>query len=228
MKKIKTCVIAVLLLLPLLAPILIQPVKASNIWAAAWMDYQYNVDPEGVHHPIANLSTTTTLTDDTGMFTTKIALVVPVYDYEPYVDLDLVAFRTMLYFDSFAEGTLIPAYTPQVIFIIEKDTDGCDLNKQFIEWHKPSAYKGWSQGKGLQQNSGTPSTSDERSFWAFKALAFGVGLFSEPVSLATGLIGVAQSFVLGGPVNDLIDAGYEDNEADSYWGVRHRRLSKSV
>jgi hypothetical protein len=34
----------------------------------------------------------------------------------------------------------------------------------------------------------------------------------------TGLIGVAQAFLLGGPVNDLIDAGYGDVEADSYWG----------
>lgn len=70
----------------------------------------------------------------------------------------------------------------------------------------------------MQQNSPTSSTEAERSFWAFKALAFGVGLFSEPVSVATGLIGVAQSFLLGGPVNDLKDAGYEDIEATSYWG----------
>lgn len=106
MKKIKIYVTIVFLLLPLLAPILIQPVKASsnNIWEADWLDYQYNVDPDGVHHPIANLSTTTTLTDDTGMFTTKVALVVPVYDYGPYDILDHVTFRTVLYFDSFAEG----------------------------------------------------------------------------------------------------------------------------
>lgn len=66
------------LLLPLLAPSLIRPVKAdsNNVWEAAWHDYQIMGEE---NEPIANLSTTTTIIDESGMFTTKVALSVPVY-----------------------------------------------------------------------------------------------------------------------------------------------------
>jgi hypothetical protein len=184
--KIKTFVILVCLLLPLLMP-LIQPAKAdsNHIWEAAWHDYQIMGEE---NEPVANLSDTTTLTDDTGMFTTKIVLSVPVYQYVEHGEYeDTVNFRMCLYFDSFAEGRLVPAYTDQVIFIIEKDTDGSDLDKQKIEWWR-STVDSYSQGKGLSQNNRMESTYDNRYLWVAHAIALAVGLCSEPLDIALGLI----------------------------------------
>lgn len=217
MKKIKTCVtVVLLLLLPLLAPSLIQPVKASpNYWYAPWLDYQWNVNPEGVHQPVVNLSTATTVYSGDESQWVKTALVVSVYDYEPYVSADRVVFRVVLYYDSFADETMLPVPAATVTLNVQKDLDDSNFNDHRMKVETSGDEPGFAQGDGLDQSSYLDSTQSNRRWWAVKALAYGAGLFCEPIGVVTGLISLANAFAPAGV--DYDNAGYSETGLYSWW-----------
>lgn len=130
---------------------------------------------------------------------------------------DVLNFRMALYVDSFAEGSLVPVCASQVVFVIDKDFDGSDLDKERIEWACSNAYS-YSQGEGISQHNPMDSTEEDRRYWASDALYAAVCLFApEPIGIVTGLIGFASAY-FSGTAYDVTDAGYDDLWATSYWG----------
>ena len=200
-----------LLLLSILASGLIKFTKATesdNLWYTTWGNFQdYSDAPETV-------STTTTVSDVTGIYQYKVALVVSVYQYQSFYDCDSVNFRVAVYIES--SSTELPAYAWQVMTVIEKDTSGSNLNRQTMETVYSGVRPGFSQSYGLSQTTSTSSTYDDRASWALKALAFAAGLFYQPIGVVTGLINIATAFLPAGGV-DYQDAGKEDPEALIWW-----------
>jgi hypothetical protein len=144
----------------------------------------------------------------------KIALVVSIYQYEPYYDDDMVAFRVAVYFDSYASTSLPmpnPVPASRVTFLLDKDTTGSNLYDQCTSVEIATTPAGYSQAYGLVQYSSMPSTYDDRASWALKALGFAVGLFNQPVSVAISLIDMAYSFQPTG-------ADYDDADWGETWG----------
>ncbi len=74
---------------------------------------------------------------------------------------------------------------------------------------------GYSQGYDLEQSTEIDSSGDFRRWWGYKAIKFAVGLISQPVGIAWGLIDIATAF---SPQSiDFDDAGYADSMAISWW-----------
>ena len=211
MTRIKTCAVVSLLLLSILAPSLIKSTvatEAGDLWYTHWGDFQdYRSAPE-------NVSTTTTVSDVTGIYQYKVALVVSAYQYEGFGDYDAVIFRVAVYIES--SSTELPAYAWRVMIDIEKDTSGSDLNRQTMETVYSDVRPGFSQSYGLRQTTSTSSTYDNRAWWALKALAFAAGLYYQPIGVVTGLIDIAKAFLPAGGV-DYRNAGPEDPEALIWW-----------
>jgi len=185
MKTKAFAMVSVILLVVSLASSLIQPVKASSyIWWEYWHSGRYENYPDFPY----NISTTTTIYSEYYDYWVKVALVVSVYQYEPYDVYDIVHFRLALYFDSFAQEGLWPVAASFVTFFMDKDDSGSNLNDQAIEVRLSSnIHPGFSQGAGLDQSTSDSSNYTDRAFWALDALGFAVGLFCEPVGIATGL-----------------------------------------
>jgi hypothetical protein len=144
--------------------------------------------------------------------------VISVYQYTPYYEYDIVGFRVALYFDSFAQEGLQPITASFVTFEIDKDDSGSNLNNQAIEVLRNSiVHPGFSQGAGLVQSTSDSSSPDDRAFWALDALGFAVGLFCEPVGIATGLISLAYGYtsLIGGV--DYQDADWSNTGVAFCW-----------
>lgn len=198
----------ILLLLPL-ASSLIQSVKASSYWSATWHDYiPYSGSP-------FNRSRTTTVYSPDLNYWVKIALVVSIYGYTTDFDVDSVQFRAALYFDSFADEGLYPVPAEYAAIKIDKSTAGSNLGDQAIEVVDTSDVRpGYSQGGNLFQWSSTSSDYDDREWWGLKALAFGVGLFVEPIDVATDLIDLAYAFAPG-EGTDFENAGWSSSDINA-------------
>jgi len=213
MKKKTYALLSVILVLPLLSSSLIQPVKASSyIWWEYWHSGRYQNYPG---YPY-NISTTTTIYSVDYDYWVKVALVVSVCEYEPYDPYDMVHFKLAVYFDSFAQEGLWPVTASFVTFVMDKDDTGSNLNDQKISVEK-DADPGFSQGAGLVQSISGSSDYDDRAFWALDALGFAVGLFCEPVGIATGLISLAYGYtsLIGGV--DYQDADWLNTRAYCWW-----------
>lgn len=211
MTKTKThALVCVLLLLPLSLTLSAKATEASDTWEEYWHRGRYQNYPGT---PI-NISSTVTVYDETFKHWAKVALIVCIYEYQTYYgERDVVLFRVALYWDSFAaEGFQpIPANYVNLYF----DKDGSNTYDQKIDLEK-SQDETYHQGKLLEQNTWIDSTYDDRKYWAYDAISFGVGLFSEPVGLAMSLISLAASWLPGTGV-DYIDADWGDLYAQSHW-----------
>lgn len=205
--------ISVILLLLPLASSLIQPAKASSDhWDECWHGGIYENYPG---YP-ENVSTTITVYSDDESQWVKIALVVSVYQYEPYVDDDIVVLRVALYYDSFADETMLPVPAAFVTLNVQKDTDGSNFYDQAMEVRYSGVRPGFAQGSGLDQSSYLDSTQDDREWWALKTLEYGAGLYFEGLGVVTGMISLASAWVpQAGP--DYMDAGYSDYGLYSWW-----------
>jgi hypothetical protein len=184
--------------------------SGSNFWYGYWHEWQYYTE-----HPL-NISTTTTVYDNLGNKWFEAALVVSIYQYEPFMTGATVNCRVALYFDSFAQQGLFPVPARLAGFHIEKD-GGSELDhEQMIFLVDSDRPPGYSQGRGLWQTTSIPSTSQNRIEWSLSALGFAVGLFREPLGIALELISLASSF-FSAPGVDFRNAGAQDFDAVSVW-----------
>jgi hypothetical protein len=204
--------IGVILLLLQVVSSLIQPAKASG---SSWDEYWHAGIYESYPGYPENVSNTITVYNDDGSQWVKIALVVSVYQYEPYVDDDIVVLRVGLYYDSFADGVL-PCPADAVTICVQKDTEGSNFYDQAMEVRYSGARLGFAQGSGLDQSSWLDSTQDDREWWALGVLSFAAGLFCEPVDVVTDLIFLASSWApQEGP--DYDNADWLDYGLYSWW-----------
>ena len=213
MMKMKAyAMIGVILLLLPLASSLIQPAKASS---DHWDEYWHAGIYENYPGYPEDVSTTITVYNDDESQWVKIALVVSVYQYEPYVDDDIVVLRVALYYDSFADGVLpVPAYA--VTLCVQKDTEGSNFYDQAMEVRYSAARPGFAQGSGLDQSSYLGSNQDDREWWALHVLSFAAGLFYEPIDVVTDLISLGNAWApQAGP--DYDDADWSDYGLYSWW-----------
>lgn len=215
MKTKAFAMVSVILLVLSLASSLIQSVKASgNVWWEYWHSGRYQNYPG---YPY-NISTTATIYSADYDYWVKVALVVSVCEYEPYDPYDMVHFKLVLYFDSFAQEGLQPVAASFVTFFIDKDDSGSNLNDQAIEVRRSSnIHPGFSQGYGLKQSISDSSDYNDRAFWALDALGFAVGLFYEPVGVATSLISLAHGYTSLISGADYQDADWSDTRAYCWW-----------
>ena len=189
--------------------------KASgNVWWEYWHTGRYDNYPDFPY----NISTTTTVYSADYDYWVKVALDVSVYEYGSYFgSLDTVNFRLALYFDSFAQEGLWPVTASFVTFVMDKDDSGSNLNDQCISVEISGTPAGFSQGAGLVQSISDSSDYDDRAFWALEALGFAVGLFCEPVGIATGLISLAYGYTSLISGVDYQDADWPNTRAYCWW-----------
>lgn len=213
MRKTTCAMICMIFLLLPLASSLIQPAKASS---DHWDEYWHGGIYENYPGSPENVSTTITVYNDQQSQWVKIALVVSVYQYEPYVDDDVVVLRVALYYDSFAEEDVLPVPADSVTIFVQKDTEGSNLNDQGMEVRYSDITPGFAQGSGLDQNDWVDSTQDDRECWALDALDFATGLFCEPLSVATGMISFASAWIPEEGV-DYDNADWSETWLYSWW-----------
>lgn len=201
-------VIGVILLLSLLPVSLINPVSASpNWWTTYWQEYK--------SYPRDNpyqIYTTTSVSDKWGygIWHMDVALVVDIYQYKDDFWRDVVNIAVSVYVKSYAYYGLRPIPASDVYIMIEKNTGGV-LEHHYVNIVKEASPPGYTQGEGLYQGSLMGSTYDNRKYWALEALAFGVGLFYEPIGIAYGLIDLASAWAPKGGY-------YKDVHADDVKG----------
>jgi len=210
MKRKFATVCAVILLLPLTFS-LIQPVKASsNTWSVNWHDHiDYDYSP-------INVSSTIEVSGADGHVTDTVELVVSIaeYDYDPFVVVDFVFFRVVVYVKSVADPGYQPQCAIQVSIILEKT--GSNQDHTYISMVTDENPPGHSQGEILVQKQSISSTYSQRETLSLKALAFAVGLACEPVDIAMDLIELAEAFHSSAG-EDFQDAGSGDTFAYSWW-----------
>ena len=189
-------------------------------WWIEWHDQEYyyagTLD--------LNLSTTVSIYAG-GHYWADAALIVSITEYHTYTALyDDVVFKVYLYWDSFADEGYTPVPADYVDFYVDKDSNGSNLYDQSISLEVSATPPGFSQGNLLSQHIYTISSVEDRTYWAFKAAAFAVGLFFEPVDIAMDLIELAQAWLPDGG-RDFQDAGWYDMHAEVWW---HRPLEYDV
>lgn len=212
MMKRKFATVCVTLLLLSLAFGLTQPVKASsnNTWSVNWHDHiDYDYSP-------INLSSTIEVSGADGHCTDIVELVVTIaeYDYDPFVEMDFVYFRVVVYVKSIADPGYQPQYATQVSIQLKKIYD--DPEHTIITLVDDVLPPGYSQGEGLVHKTPISSTYSQRETLSLKALAFAVGLACEPVDIAMDLIEFAEAFSSSEGEN-FQNAEYGDTFAYSWW-----------
>jgi len=128
-----------------------------------------------------------------GRYAVKVALVVAIYGYGLYYDLDTVFFRSILYFSSYAQEGYTPVPADCVFFYIDKDQQGSDLNNQAMElemWDTPV----YHQGRNFEQTILRPSDPQQRLPVVGPALEFAVTEVLDPTGIIGFLINTAESF----------------------------------
>jgi len=214
MIKTKACtlIIAAMILLSLGA-LAVKPVEAASLWSETWHSGIYEDYPG---YP-QNVSATKIIYSSGGppYYWIKTALVVSIYQYQPWYDDDAVFLRMSLYFDSFAEQGYYPYSAQDAAFLIDKDTSGSNLNDQCMSVITTATPPGFSQGYGLDQYNDLSSVYNNRLFWAIDSLGHAVGLFLEPISIAETLIYGGASYTPGS--SDYDDAGWDETQAVIWW-----------
>ncbi len=210
MMKRKLTMVCIALLLLSLAFGMVQPVKASsNTWSVNWHDH-INYDS-----PI-NVSTTTEVVGANGHVTTIVELVVSIaeYDYDPFVDMDFVYFRVVVYVKAIADPGYQPQYATDVSIQLKKI--GSKQEQTIIHMVHDELPPGYSQGEGLYQTTTIDSSPEQRIEWVLIPLEYAVGLACEPAGTAIMLINMASAF---GSIQgtDFQCADYDDTFAYSWW-----------
>ncbi|OGD49080.1 hypothetical protein A3K79_00895 [Candidatus Bathyarchaeota archaeon RBG_13_46_16b] len=198
-----------------LNPVRIQNARAywsGANWWGTWEQYQYHTDdPE-------NASTLLTVQSTDGKYHFKLALMSSIYQYEPYDVLDLVNFRLCVFFDSFKDD-LGEQYAPpsagEITIFIEKDPAASDPQLHAAELDISELHP-FSQGSGLHQHVTTPSTYEERYFWAGDAIGEAISLLLEEVPLLGNVISLAGSY-FSSPGLDYENLEYTGNTGYLWW-----------
>jgi len=134
MTKVKILAVfsAVLFLVILLLPTLVQPVKAlggGNSWYEYWSSnptVQYGDYPQ-------NISSQVTVCGSDYNWWLKVAVVISVYEYNQYYGVNTVNFRVALYFDSFASESM-PAPRPVPADFVTIET--AQHNNPLEKWYQ--------------------------------------------------------------------------------------------
>jgi hypothetical protein len=179
----------------------------SDTWSQDWHNWVNYYDA-----PVS-LSTTTICSGANGHCVTEVALVVSIYRYDYVYPTDYVQFVVAVYVKAIADSGYQPQYATDVS--IQLDKIGSDQGHTLIHMINNEDPPGYSQSYGLNQGTNTSSSYESRALWVLSALGFAVGLFSEPIGIAVGLIDVAVAFVPSGV--DYQNAGYADSYACSWW-----------
>jgi hypothetical protein len=187
----------------------------EDTWFRLWRGNSWqNEDLAG-----QNVSATTTVTSADGYYWGEFSLVATVYQYQPYAaDRDMVVIKLALSSRSHcSEIVPHPDPTETVIFEIEKDSDGSNLQDQEIHFDTNSPE--YNQGYGLDQPCYISSGLDKRLEWGLGTMVWAIGCFVPEVgiayTIATQLISAAHAY-LGDPAHKQ-PAQLGDSMAWSVW-----------